>query len=196
MSMKQVTTEELRRMKGYEGLVLQGCDGDLKEWQQSINDIFTDEGLLLDSTKFENIYVFQYNGVTNLIFPFDETVKLNIAKLAIWRLQSHETFGGMWLSDYVDNRLGGFVSEKQQEQERPKPDCPLIGQDGNIFNLMGIASRTLRKNGLSEQATQMCSRIQETAGSYYEALNIIGEYVNITSVEESESVYEGMGMEL
>ena len=50
MSMKQVTTEELRRMKGYEGLVLQGCDGDLKEWQQSINDIFTDEGLLLDST--------------------------------------------------------------------------------------------------------------------------------------------------
>ena len=193
MSMKQVTTEELRRMKGSEGLVLQGCDGDLKEWQQSINDIFTDEGLLLDSTKFENIYVFQYNGVTNLIFPFDETVKLNIAKLAIWRLQSHETFGGMWLSDYVENRLGGFVSEKQQEQERPKPDCPLIGQDGNIFNLMGIASRTLRKNGLSEQATQMCSRIQETAGSYYEALNIIGEYVNITSVEESESIHEGMG---
>ena len=101
-----------------------------------------------------------------------------------------------YLSDYVDNRLGGFVSEKQQEQERPKPDCPLIGQDGNIFNLMGIASRTLRKNGLSEQATEMCSRIQETAGSYSEALNMIGEYVNITSAEDSESVYEGMEMEL
>ena len=42
----------------------------------------------------------------------------------------------------------------------------------------------------------MCSRIQETAGSYSEALNMIGEYVNITSVEDSESVYEGMGMEL
>ena len=193
MSMKQVTTEELRRMKGCEGLVLQGCGGDLKEWQQGINDIFTDEGLLLDHTTFENIYVFEHSGVTNLVFPFDETVKLNIAKLAIWRLQYHEKFGGMWLSDYVENRLGGFVSEKQQEQERPKPDCPLIGQDGNIFNLMGIASRTLRKNGLSEQATQMCSRIQETAGSYYEALNIIGEYVNITSVEESESIHEGMG---
>ena len=24
-----------------------------------------------------------------------------------------------------------------------KPKCPLIGQDGNIFNLMGIASKTL-----------------------------------------------------
>lgn len=55
MSMKQVTTEELRRMKGYEGLVLQGCDGDLKEWQQSINDIFTDEGLLLDSTNRKHL---------------------------------------------------------------------------------------------------------------------------------------------
>ena len=185
MSIKRITTEELRRMKG--------CGDDLKEWQQGINDIFTDEGLLLDHTTFENIYVFEHSGVTNLVFPFDETVKLNIAKLAIWRLQYHEKFGGMWLSDYVENRLGGFVSEKQQEQERPKPDCPLIGQDGNIFNLMGIASRTLRKNGLSEQATQMCSRIQETAGSYYEALNIIGEYVNITSVEESESIHEGMG---
>lgn len=193
MSIKRITTEKLRRMKDCEGLVLQGCGGDLKEWQQGINDIFTDEGLLLDHTTFENIYVFEYSGVTNLVFLFDETVKLNIAKLAIWRLQSHEKFGGMWLSDYVDNRLGGFVSEKQQGIEFQKPDCPLIGQDGNIFNLMGIASRTLQKNGLPEQATQMCNRIQETAGSYYEALNIIGEYVNITSVEESESIHEGMG---
>ena len=77
MSMKQVTTEELRRMKGCEGLVLQGCDGDLKEWQQSINDIFTDEGLLLDSTKFENIYVFQYSNPVSyhdtglLLIPFN-----------------------------------------------------------------------------------------------------------------------------
>ena len=30
-----------------------------------------------------------------------------------------------------------------------KPDCPLIGADGNIFNLIGIASRTLRRNAES-----------------------------------------------
>ena len=29
-----------------------------------------------------------------------------------------------------------------------KPDCPLIGQNGNIFNLAGIASRTLKENGM------------------------------------------------
>ena len=25
-----------------------------------------------------------------------------------------------------------------------KPNCPLVGQDGNIFNLIGIAARTLK----------------------------------------------------
>ena len=49
-------------------------------------------------------------------------------------------FGGTWLSDYVPNRLGGFI----QEQTPQKPDCQLIGEDGNIFNLIGIAARTLR----------------------------------------------------
>ena len=23
----------------------------------------------------------------------------------MWRLQTHDTFGGTWLSDYIDNRL-------------------------------------------------------------------------------------------
>lgn len=62
-----------------------------------------------------------------------------------------------------------------------KPDCPLIGQNGNIFNLIGIASRTLRQHGMSEQAKDMTNRIY-ACGSYDEALCIIGEYVNITSI--------------
>ena len=98
----------------------------------------------------------------------------------MWRIQTHETFGGKWLSDYVPNRLGGFITEHQEKQ---KPNCPLIGQDGNIFNLMGIASRTLRRNGMSDQASEMCDRVRES-GNYYKALCIIGEYVNITSTEE------------
>lgn len=69
----------------------------------------------------------------------------------------------------------------------------MIGQDGNIFNLMGIASRTLRRNGMADQATEMCDRITQTAGSYYEALNIIGEYVNITSAEDAD-IDEDQGM--
>ena len=40
-----------------------------------------------------------------------------------------------------------------------KPKCPLIGSDGNIFNLLGMASRTLRENGMREQAQEMQSRV-------------------------------------
>lgn len=66
-----------------------------------------------------------------------------------------------------------------------KPNCPLIGQDGNIFNLMAIASRTLREHDMAEQATEMCERIRK-CGNYYSALGVIGEYVNITSVEDED----------
>ena len=59
-----------------------------------------------------------------------------------------------------------------------KPDCKLIGEDGNIFNLMARAARTLRENDLSEEAKEMRERIT-SSGSYDEALCIIGEYVNI-----------------
>lgn len=61
-----------------------------------------------------------------------------------------------------------------------KPTCELIGADGNIFNLIGIASRSLRKNGLLEQADEMGKRIMGgEAGSYDEALCIIMEYIEI-----------------
>jgi len=59
-----------------------------------------------------------------------------------------------------------------------KPQCKLIGEDGNIFNLMGIASRTLKKAGLKEEAEEMIERIQNS-GSYYEALGIIMEYLDV-----------------
>ena len=123
---------------------------------------------------------------TSILTLTDENgVDIDMCKLAMWRLHSHEQFGGTWLSDYVPNRLGGFISE--HEPNKTKPDCKLIGEDGNIYNLMGLAARTLRKNGLTEQATEMTERIT-ACGSYDEALCIIGEYVNITGDYESEDI--------
>lgn len=107
----------------------------------------------------------------------------------MWRLQSYTAFAGTWLSDYVDNKLGGFEPE-QNKAEKVKPDCELIGQDGNIFNLMGIASHTLKQNGMADEAKEMCSRVT-SSGSYCEALNIIGDYVNITDgSEQSDDIDE------
>ena len=76
---------------------------------------------------------------------------------------------------------------------KKKPDCKLIGEDGNIFNLMGIASRTLRQNCMADEAVEMRDRIC-ASGSYGEALCIIGDYVNITGDDASdEDMDEGMG---
>lgn len=174
MGVKKINAEDLRRMKDCEGLILQGCGGSIDEWVDGLNVLLTESEILLDGTKFkaENCCVFENEGLTNLMFAFSEDVKLDMGKLAMWRLQTHSNFGGKWLSDYVDNRLGGFVDKQQ------KPDCKLIGEDGNIFNLMGIASKTLRQNGMAEQAVEMRDRIC-ASGSYGEALCIISDYVNI-----------------
>lgn len=59
-----------------------------------------------------------------------------------------------------------------------KPECQLIGKNDNIFNLLGLAKRTLDNEGLSDQAKEMIDRVHKSH-SYYEALMIIGEYVYI-----------------
>lgn len=182
MSINTITTEDLRRMEGREGLILQGCGGELQEWVDGINEMFTEAGILKEGSKFVDVSTFRYGELTCLLYPFED-VDLEIGKLAIWRLQTYENFGGTWLSDFVPNCLGGFIGEPAPEPE--KPDCALIGQDGNIFNLVGIAARTLRRNDMAEQAKEMSDRVF-ASGSYHEALNIIGEYVNITSVDEPE----------
>lgn len=186
MSIRTISTEQLRRMGDQEGLVLQGCGGDPKEWLDGINQILTDEGILKKGARFVDAYTFQHDGVTCLLFPFKQDMELDMGKLAIWRLGTHSTFGGTWLSDYVPNRLGGFVQvQEQKEPAHIKPDCPLIGTDGNIFHLMGKASETLRKNGMQEQADEMRNRILQCQ-SYHSALSIIGDYVNITSAHQEE----------
>ena len=193
MSVKTISKDELRRMNVSEGLILQGCGGDPQEWLDGINGLLTDEGILKNGSRFENISVFQNGDLTNILFPFEEGVDIDMGKLAMWRLCSHEQFGGTWLSDYVPNKLGGVI--ENAAQERKKPDCKLIGEDGNIYNLMELAARTLRRNGLTEQATEMTERITG-CGSYDEALGIIGEYVNITGEDETKDMDEGMKMSL
>ena len=154
----------------------------MQGWIDGVNEMFKEGGILLDDTKFTDAYVFDNDNLTCMLFPFDNKVHLNTSKLAMWRLQMYPIFAGTWLSDYVPNKLGGFLAE-EEPQQKEKPDCNLIGEDGNIFNLMGIASRTLKQNGLKDEAKEMCSRVT-SSGSYYEALNIIGEYVNITGDDE------------
>lgn len=209
-TVKQISADDLWHMGGQEGLVLQGCGGPPKEWVGGINGLLTKAGILLDGSAFksESVSSFEHDDVTCLLFPF-EGVKLDMGRLAMWRIQTHGLFGGTWLSDFVvaksapsvsaygensvrslapplptqpaalglrgvpgPNRLGGFV----QEQQPQKPKMELLGQDGNIFSILGQASQLLKRAGMKEQSDEMFSRVT-SCGDYYEALNIISEYV-------------------
>jgi hypothetical protein len=114
--MRDITIDELRSMNDREGLILQGCGGDPQEWINGINEMLTDAGILRDGSRFSEVSRFEHDGLTNLLFHMDD-VKLDGGKLAMWRLQTHEQFGGTWLSDYVPNQLGGFSLTSVDEPE-------------------------------------------------------------------------------
>ena len=69
MSIKSIEAEELREMTGKEGLILQGCGGPLQEWLDGINDMLTEAGILQNGSRFTDIYAFEHEGLTNLLFP-------------------------------------------------------------------------------------------------------------------------------
>ncbi len=100
----------------------------------------------------------------------------------------YDLYQGTSLEDErkIDNMFGDRMGIPIDDYIIEKPKCKLVGENGNIFNLMGIASRVLKKNDLDKDAKEMCERITTKAKSYGEALSIIAEYVQITDKEETE----------
>ena len=116
MSIINIKAEELRQKGGEEGIVFQGCGGNAKDWVDGVNQLLKDEKILLDGTQFKDCYRFEDSGLINLYFPFGDA-KLDMEKFAIWRLKVREVFGCMWLSDYVDNHLGGFIVQPTEQTQ-------------------------------------------------------------------------------
>lgn len=73
--------------------------------------------------------------------------------------------------------------------------CPIIGADGNIFNLLGIASRTLKNNGMADESKEMYDHVT-SSGSYNEALCIISEYVDPSREQDMNEEAEGLSQQL
>lgn len=82
MSIKHITTDDLRRMGNSEGLILQGCGGDLREWVDGINEMLTEEGILRNGSKFTECLSFEHGGLTCLLFPF-KGVDVDASRLAM-----------------------------------------------------------------------------------------------------------------
>ena len=93
--MKTVTISEVREIsKNGVNLILQGCGGNLEEWVNGINDLLKEAEILKEGERLDETYTFGYEGLTNLIFANIEN-KVNVGKLAMWRLKTRELFGSM-----------------------------------------------------------------------------------------------------
>ena len=157
--------KELREDE-YEYLVLQNCGGRLDGFVAVFTEILKSEGIVSDSFSFNKVYSFKNNNYTNLLFPlFDKDII--IKKLDMFRLMTRESLGAMWLSDYVDK---GYIKEIE------KPKAPIVGADGNIFNLVGICSKALKNAGYNEEAKEMANKVTNSK-SYEEALSILCDYI-------------------
>ena len=63
-----------------------------------------------------------------------------------------------------------------------KPICKLVGEDGNVFNLIAIVRRTLKENRLNQQLDDFdndLKLLQESGGSYSDVLVLFMEYVEV-----------------
>jgi hypothetical protein len=69
------------------------------------------------------------------------------------------------------------MDEPSKDYEHP--ECQLIGENGNIFNLTGIASKTLKRAGHYDMAKEMWGRVTNSQ-SYDEALGVISLYVDVS----------------
>lgn len=69
-----------------------------------------------------------------------------------------------------------FEKIPKPEKNSLRPKMQLIGQNGNIFAIMGRASRLLKSSGQGDKAKEMRDRVM-SCDSYQKALNIISEYV-------------------
>lgn len=90
----------LKLAKETDYLVWQGCGGSLEKWYDGITKLFIENKIAEKNYKMKEMYVFDNDGLTCILTPLD---KLNLSKLAVMRLMWRETFGTMWLSDYISN---------------------------------------------------------------------------------------------
>ena len=63
-----------------------------------------------------------------------------------------------------------------------KPECKLIGKDGNVFNLIAIVRKTLKEHKLVHELESFdcdLQLIQQSGASYDDVLALFMDYVDV-----------------
>lgn len=69
-------------------------------------------------------------------------------------------------------------ADDAEDTEDGRPVVRLIGEDGNVFAIMGRVRKALADAGRDEQASECLNRMT-AAGSYDEALQVVFEYCEV-----------------
>ncbi len=94
------------------------------------------------------------------------------------------------VSDVIKTDEGFFFCDKcgfkeiQFLKKNEKPKVRFSGQDGNVFNLLGICRNALRKAGMTDAAEEMTRRIESIEddgqiSGYDRAIQIMMEYCDV-----------------
>ncbi len=59
-----------------------------------------------------------------------------------------------------------------------KPTITLIGENGNVFNIIGLTSKALKESGMKEEAKTFTEKAF-SASSYDEVLRLVMEYCEV-----------------
>ena len=76
-----------------------------------------------------------------------------------------------------------------EEQVFYKPECKLIGEDGNVFNIIGRVSKTLKEFGYKDKADEFKQKVKTECKSYDEVLRLVMDYVEIVQGERFKPLF-------
>ena len=61
---ERITFRGIEQMTNKEGIIFQGCGGDLKEMEDGVNELLTEAEILLEGDTFHKVYAFAHEGLT------------------------------------------------------------------------------------------------------------------------------------
>jgi len=159
-----------------EGMVFLGAGGDPKDWIKGIGDFLKKQGAS-ESGDPEKIFQSYHLGIStggrrDLLMYFKKNPDIKMGRLAIVRLGME---GCSWLSDFVINYADHYNFSSMPEE---KPSCKLIGEDGNVFNIIGRVSQALKGAGMKDKAEEFTKKAFASK-SYDEVLRLCMDYVEV-----------------
>lgn len=126
--------------------------------------------------------------------PLDSNQISEIIHLMMYQMRNDFQYGKFkpvalkFLS--ISENMRSTLQNKQDAKRKEKLKCNIYSTFGNMIRIIGLASKTLKKNNMIDESREMIERATKSY-SYDEALDIINEYVEtIERSEEQEEVEE------